>query len=92
MVNISARDFTHSNSNSSFAPMRTNVKSSWFVDGAGYMSAVADALEAAKEEIFITDWWLSPEIYLKRRILNYENWRLDRLLQKKAVSVSSCKQ
>ena len=27
-----------------------------FVDGAGYMAAVADGLEAAKEEIFITDW------------------------------------
>ena len=28
-----------------------------FVDGSGYFSAVADALDAAKEEIFITDWW-----------------------------------
>jgi len=28
-----------------------------FVDGASYMAAVADGLEAAKEEIFITDWW-----------------------------------
>ena len=27
-----------------------------FVDGASYMSAVADALETAKSEIFITDW------------------------------------
>jgi len=27
-----------------------------FVDGASYMAAVADGLEAAKEEIFITDW------------------------------------
>jgi len=31
-----------------------------FVDGASYMAAVADALEAAREEIFITDWmWVS---------------------------------
>ena len=27
-----------------------------FVDGASYMSAVADAIETAKQEIFITDW------------------------------------
>ena len=30
------------------------------------MSAVADALLEAKEEIFIADWWLTPEIYMKR--------------------------
>lgn len=51
------------------------------------MSTVADAIEAAKEEIYITDWWLSPEIYLKRRILNYEDYRLDRLLHRKAVCI-----
>ena len=27
-----------------------------FVDGEGYFSAVADALESAREEIFVTDW------------------------------------
>lgn len=57
------------------------------MDGSSYMSAVADAINNAKEEIFITDWWLSPEIYLKRPVVkgNHE-WRLDRLLEKKAVS------
>ena len=28
-----------------------------FIDGSSYFEAVADALEKAKEEIFITDWW-----------------------------------
>jgi phospholipase D1/2 len=28
-----------------------------FVDGDSYFSAVANALEEAKEEIFISDWW-----------------------------------
>ena len=28
-----------------------------FIDGATYMAGVADALETAKEDIFITDWW-----------------------------------
>ena len=27
-----------------------------YVDGQGYMSDVADAILAAKDEIFITDW------------------------------------
>lgn len=50
------------------------------------MSAVADAISAAKEEIFIADWWLSPEIYLKRPALDGDYWRLDKLLLRKAVS------
>ena len=28
-----------------------------YVNGKSYMEDVADALEEAKEEIFITDWW-----------------------------------
>ena len=43
-----------------------------------------------QEEVFITDWWLSPEVYLKRgeevNEVNKEDSRLDRLLKKKAVS------
>ena len=39
----------------------------------------------AKEEIFLTDWWLSPEVYLKRG-LDREGWRLTTLLRRKAVS------
>lgn len=50
------------------------------------MSAVADALEAATEEIFIADWWLSPEIYLKRPANEGDYWRLDKILERKAVS------
>lgn len=57
-----------------------------FVDGSSYMSAVADAMELAKEEIFIADWWLSPEIYMKRPALNGNYWRLDSILKRKAVS------
>lgn len=52
------------------------------------MAAVADALESAKEEIFIADWWLSPEIYMKRPAINTDYWRLDKILQRKAVSTS----
>uniref|UniRef100_T1J7Z2 Phospholipase n=1 Tax=Strigamia maritima TaxID=126957 RepID=T1J7Z2_STRMM len=55
-----------------------------FVDGLGYFEAIADALEAAKEEIFITDWMLSPEIFLKRPILEGQKWRLDKILERKA--------
>lgn len=49
------------------------------------MSAVADALELAKEEIMIADWWLSPEIYMKRPVFEGNQWRLDTILKRKAV-------
>ncbi|CAF1329851.1 unnamed protein product [Adineta steineri] len=42
------------------------------------------AIQLAKEEIFITDWWLSPEIMLIRPN-DDEAMRLDNLLGKKAV-------
>ena len=51
------------------------------------MDAVADAIELAKEEIFIADWWLSPEIYLKRPTVDRDKWRLDNMLHRKAVSL-----
>jgi phospholipase D1/2 len=48
------------------------------------MEAVAYAIKSATEEIYITDWFLSPEIYLKRPALSDE-WRFDKMLEKKAV-------
>lgn len=49
------------------------------------MDAVADAMEKATEEIFITDWFLSPQVYLKRPIGSDDSWRLDKTLHRKAV-------
>lgn len=86
VANSTARDFTSPNPFLSFAPSRTSTLAAWFVDGRGYLSAVADALEGASEEIFISDWMLSPEIYLKRPTLDGEYWRLDNVLLRKAVS------
>jgi phospholipase D1/2 len=48
------------------------------------MQAVAKALLTAKEEVFITDWWLSPEIMLIRPAED-ETFRLDNLLGQIAV-------
>ncbi|KAH1027619.1 hypothetical protein HUJ05_001096 [Dendroctonus ponderosae] len=79
-----ARLFVQPNPHHSFAPIRCNTTATWFVDGSSYMSSLADAIQNAKEEIFITDWWLSPEIYLKRPAIVADYWRLDKLLQRKA--------
>ncbi|XP_077361357.1 phospholipase D2 [Festucalex cinctus] len=66
-----------------FAPPRDNTLTKWYVNGSDYFADLADALEQAKEEIFITDWWLSPEVFLKRPATD-NVWRLDEILKRKA--------
>ncbi|XP_055697151.1 phospholipase D2 [Phlebotomus papatasi] len=83
-ANNQAKDFTQPHPHNSFVPVRNSCSAGWFVDGAGYMSAVADALEGATEEIYIADWWLSPEIYMKRPAIDGDYWRLDQILRRKA--------
>ncbi|KAF9126269.1 hypothetical protein BGW39_006741 [Mortierella sp. 14UC] len=68
----------------SFAPEREDAKVRYYVDGKDYFHAVSDAILAAKNEIYIADWWLSPELYLRRPPEKNEEFRLDRLLKKKA--------
>lgn len=68
----------------SFAPIRQNCFAQWFVDGRDYFWAVSSALEMAKDVIFIHDWWLSPELYLRRPANGNQQWRIDRILQRKA--------
>lgn len=68
----------------SFATQEENIPAKWYVNGKTYMEDLADAMEEAKEEIFITDWWLSPEIFLKRPVVEGNRWRLDCVLKRKA--------
>ena len=50
------------------------------------MEALTKAILSAREEIFITDWWLSPEIMLIRPSKD-DSMRLDNLLGRRAVSL-----
>ncbi|XP_075727870.1 phospholipase D isoform X2 [Rhipicephalus microplus] len=84
LAKTTGRDFTHPNRYDAFAPIRTASHCRWYIDGSKYCEAVAHAIDLAKEEIFIADWWLTPEIYLKRPVVPNNRWRLDQLLQKKA--------
>ncbi|PTB70582.1 phospholipase [Trichoderma citrinoviride] len=61
------------------APSSGNIK--WFVDGCSYFWAVSEALQRAEESIYILDWWLSPELYLRRPPSRNEQYRLDAMLQ-----------
>ncbi|KAE9977221.1 hypothetical protein BLS_001552 [Venturia inaequalis] len=65
----------------SFAPQREGNDAKWYVDGCGYMWAVSKALEEAKDTIWILDWWLSPELYLRRPPAKNEKYRIDNMLK-----------
>ncbi|OAX38224.1 phospholipase D/nuclease [Rhizopogon vinicolor AM-OR11-026] len=68
----------------SFADQREDNCIKWHIDGHDYMYALSEMLDSAKECIFILDWWLTPELYLRRPPADHPEWRLDRLLQRKA--------
>ncbi|XP_053503803.1 phospholipase D1-like [Ictalurus furcatus] len=76
-------DFLKTHRFDGFAPPRSDSLTKWYVNGSGYFSDLADALEKAEEEIFITDWWINPEIFLKCPAKN-TYWRLDHILKRKA--------
>lgn len=42
------------------------------------------ALEQATESIYIADWWLSPELFLRRPPAHEQEFRLDYILKRKA--------
>lgn len=64
----------------SFAPERRGNDAKWYIDGCSYMYAVSIALERARESVWILDWWLSPELYLRRPPAKNQQYRLDRML------------
>ena len=40
----------------------------WFSDGEDYFKDLAEKLMEAKVSIFITDWWMSPQVWLTRPV------------------------
>uniref|UniRef100_A0A915N8N7 Phospholipase n=1 Tax=Meloidogyne javanica TaxID=6303 RepID=A0A915N8N7_MELJA len=65
-------------------PQRLNSYCQWFVDAKDCWEKVSSLIEMAREEIFIADWWLSPEIFLRRPMAEGNHWRLDYTLKRKA--------
>lgn len=68
----------------SFAPIREGNVVKFHIDGKDYFWAMSEVIDSAKESIFIMDWWLSPELYLRRPPAEHQDFRLDRLLKRKA--------
>ncbi|AJS49938.1 Spo14p [Saccharomyces cerevisiae YJM1401] len=65
----------------SFAPVRTNSFCKFLVDGRDYFWSLSEALLMAKDVIYIHDWWLSPELYLRRPVKGNQEFRIDRMLK-----------
>ena len=84
MIQNEGKDFCTIQRYKSFAPVRQNQVCRWYVNADQYMEHILAGLHAAKEEIFITDWWLCPELFLKRPSSDLQ-YRLDKVLLKKAV-------
>jgi len=40
----------------------------WFVDGKDYFEDLFNKLLDAKHSIYMTDWWMSPEVFLRRPV------------------------
>ncbi|EGO24033.1 hypothetical protein SERLADRAFT_362129 [Serpula lacrymans var. lacrymans S7.9] len=78
----SASHYSGNNRFDSFSPIRLNVAAQWLVDGRDYMWNLSRAIMLARETIYIHDWWLSPELQMRRP--NKDKYRLDKLLEKKA--------
>ncbi|KAK0620447.1 hypothetical protein B0T14DRAFT_567190 [Immersiella caudata] len=68
----------------SYFPEREGNMVKWYVDGRDYFWAVSVALEQAQETIYIADWWLSPELFLRRPPHFNQQWRLDQILKRRA--------
>ncbi|RDA95171.1 hypothetical protein CP533_1936 [Ophiocordyceps camponoti-saundersi (nom. inval.)] len=68
----------------SFFPERDGNLVKWYVDGRDYFWAVSVALEEAQESIYIADWWLSPELFLRRPPYHSQKHRLDQILKRRA--------
>ncbi|KAI1845862.1 hypothetical protein JX265_011243 [Neoarthrinium moseri] len=68
----------------SYFPEHDGNMIKWYVDGRDYFHAVSVALEQAQESIYIADWWLSPELFLRRPPSLNQEWRLDQVLKRRA--------
>ncbi|KAJ7288468.1 phospholipase D [Mycena rebaudengoi] len=79
---LKASSYCQPNRFDSFSPIRLNVAAQWLVDGRDYFWNLSRAILLARETIYIHDWWLSPELQMRRP--NKEKYRLDHLLERKA--------
>ena len=86
-VEIKMNDIIN-NPYNSFAPQKKNCDAKWFVDADSYFSYLLEQLKKAKESVYITDWFMSPELALSRPI-NYDDFRDEKNDYKKSLNFSN---
>ncbi|RDW67489.1 uncharacterized protein DSM5745_09355 [Aspergillus mulundensis] len=69
----------------SFAGIREHNNVTFHIAGCAYFWAISEALERARESVWIMGWWVSPEVYLRRPPSRNEGYRLDRMLKAAAL-------
>lgn len=94
LESISRNPYCKLNPFISFAPPRIKNQAKWYINAENYYQDIAQDIKSAKREIFITDWWMCPHIYLKRPmpldesgkiVKEFEKeWRLDHILKEAA--------
>lgn len=58
----------------------------WKVQGSAFLFWYGSSLLhiSVIRMTLVKDWWLTPELYLRRPPAYYPEWRLDRVLKRKA--------
>ena len=77
----------HQHPNASFAPIRGPCPAMWMVDGRAAYSCMAAAILAARREVFIAGWWISPNINMVRAYGHPVTSPSNPSLQRDAVSL-----
>jgi phospholipase D1/2 len=87
---VSQSPYCKINRYTSFCPISSNNNTKAYINANQYYEDVANDMERAKHEIYITDWWMSPEVYLRRPIPATNGvptcirFRLDQILKRAA--------
>jgi phospholipase D1/2 len=50
-------------------PWHTGINGKWFIDGQDTFYAMHEAISAAEHSIYMTDWFLTPELWMVRHTL-----------------------
>ena len=66
-------------------PIQSDCVTRWFVDGHDFFATAAKAIQSAQRTIFITDWMISPKLYLIRMGLLPQH-QLGSMLKERAVA------
>ena len=59
---------TRYNRYEAYTPAKRYNLCEWFIDGKSYFNDLYQKLMEAQKSIYITDWWMSPEVFLKRPV------------------------